>query len=90
MDEIGIDISRQRPKIAGEFLGKVSVRNLFIVCHEAERKCPRMFLGSLERTFWPLDDPVAFKGSPEATLEKFRTVRDDLESKIIERLKVNI
>ena len=79
MDEIGIDIDQQRPKGVGEFLGKVSVRNLFIVCHEAERKCPRMFPGMLARTFWPLDDPAAFKGSPAATLEKFRTTRDELD-----------
>lgn len=86
MEEIGVDISRQRPKSIGEYLGKVTVRNLFIVCHDAEQKCPRIFPGTLERTFWPLDDPANFKGSPDATVETFRSVRNELESRIKEWL----
>jgi len=89
MDEIGIDISQQRPKSVGEYLGKIAVRNLFIVCHEAEQKCPRMFAGMLSRSFWPLDDAVAFVGSPMATLEKFRAIRDELERRIKEWLEAN-
>jgi hypothetical protein len=45
MNEIGIDITQQRPQSVGECLGIVAVRNLFIVCHEAEQKCPRMLPG---------------------------------------------
>jgi arsenate reductase len=89
MHEIGIDISQQRPKGVGEYLGKIAVRNLFIVCHEAEQRCPRTFPGMLSRTFWPLDDPAAFVGSPEATLEKFRSTRDELEQRVKEWLEAN-
>lgn len=87
MDEIGVDISGQRPKSVGEYLGKVAVRHLFIVCHDAEQKCPKMFPGMLGRTFWPMDDPAAFSGSADATLEKFRSIRDELETRIKEWLE---
>lgn len=90
MDEIGIDIRQQRPKSVGEYLGKIAVRNLFIVCHDAEKKCPTIFPGMLGRTFWPVNDPAAFKGSPESTLEKFRAVRDELENRIKEWLEGNL
>ena len=41
----------------------------------------------MNRMFWPFDDPAAFFGSEAATLEKFRTVRDEIESRIKQWLK---
>ena len=89
MDEIGIDINRQHPKGVGEYLGKLAVRYLFIVCQDVEQKCPRMFPGMLNREFWPMDDPAAFFGSPAATFQQFRSVRDELEARIKEWLATN-
>jgi arsenate reductase len=60
----------------------MAVRYLIIVCRGANEKCPRIFPGMLNRLFWPFDDPVAFEGPPAATLEKFRSVRDQIESRI--------
>lgn len=82
MAEKDIDISRQEPKNVGEFLGRFPVRHLIIVCDAANEKCPRIFPGIVNRLFWPFDDPAAFVGTPAATLEKFRTVRDQIESRI--------
>jgi arsenate reductase len=84
MAERGIDISDQRPKGVGEFLGKLPVRHLIIVCEGANESCPRIFPGMMNRHLWPFDDPATFQGSPEATREKFRAVRDEIESKIKE------
>jgi hypothetical protein len=36
----------------------------------------------LNRLFWPIDDPAEFVGSPEATLEKFHAVRNEIEAQI--------
>ena len=82
MREDGVDISRQHPRHLKEFLGKTLVRYLIIVCDGANQSCPRIFPGMSERLFWPFDDPAAFIGSEAATLEKFRTVRDQIRERI--------
>jgi arsenate reductase len=82
MAEKGIDITGSEPKNVSQYLGRLPVRHLVIVCDGANEKCPRIFPGMLNRMFWPFDDPAAFKGSPEATREKFRAIRDEIESRI--------
>lgn len=83
MDEIGIDVSGQHPKGLKEFLGRLPVRYLIIVCDGADESCPRIFPGLVERIFWPFDDPARFEGSPEATLIEFRMVRDEIRDRIV-------
>ena len=63
MAEKGIDISNQEPKNVGQYLGRLAVRHLIIVCSGANEKCPRIFPGMMNRQFWPFDDPAAFVGS---------------------------
>jgi arsenate reductase len=87
MAEKGIDIRQGQPKNVSQFLERLSVRHLVIVCDGANEKCPRVFPGLLNRMFWPFDDPAAFVGSEAATLEKFRDVRDQIESRIKQWLK---
>ncbi len=87
MAEKGIDISHQEPKNVGQYLGRLAVRHLIIVCAGANENCPRIFPGMMNRMFWPFDDPAAFEGSPTATLEKFRTVRDQIATRIKQWLK---
>jgi len=82
MLEDGVDISQQRPRHVQEFLGKLLVRYLIIVCDGANKSCPRVFPGVSEKLFWPFDDPAAFAGSAGATLEKFRAVRDQIKERI--------
>jgi arsenate reductase len=76
--EIGIDISGNRPKDVGTFLGKAPVRHLIIVCADADRRCPSIWPGVASRVQWPIEDPAAFKGDPGGALQKFRDVRDEL------------
>jgi arsenate reductase len=57
------------------------------VCDAANEKCPRIFPGMMNRLFWPFDDPAAFAGTPTATLEKFRAVREQIEARIKNWLK---
>jgi arsenate reductase len=76
MAEIGIDISHHRPKSVGEFLGKVPVLHLLIVCNNANNTCPRTWPGAYTRSHMPFDDPAGFNGSAEETLNEFRRVRD--------------
>lgn len=82
MAEKGIDIGTQTPVDVSSYLGRLAVRHLIIVCDAANERCPRIFPGIMNRLFWPFDDPATFVGSPAATLEKFRTVRDEIETRI--------
>jgi arsenate reductase len=82
MAEVGIDISQQYSKGVKDFLGKMDIRYLIIVCEQAEKTCPKAFPGVLNRMFWPFDDPAAAMGSEEDKLAKFREVRDRIEEQI--------
>ena len=82
MAEVGLDISDQHSKSVIEFLGKIDVRYLIIVCEKAEQTCPKAFPGVLVRMFWPFDDPAAAGASEEEKLTKFRAVRDQIEEQI--------
>jgi arsenate reductase (thioredoxin) len=81
MVEAGIDLAGQYPKSTKEYLGRLPVRHLILVCAQAEKQCPRIFPGAMNRLFWPFDDPAA-EGSEQEGLEKFREVRDQIDHKI--------
>lgn len=87
MAERGIDISDQHPKEVSQFLGQIPVAYLIVVCDGANKSCPRVFPGMKQRLFWPFDDPAQFVGSEPVKLEKFRAVRDQIESKLTEWVK---
>jgi arsenate reductase len=79
MKEVGIDISNQRPKDVGEFVDKVTVRHVLIVCDKANQSCPRIWPGTFSRTFMPFDDPAAATGSEAEKLAVFSRVRDEID-----------
>jgi arsenate reductase len=76
MNEVGIDISEQKPKPLVDYLGRAPVRHLLIVCDKADGSCPRIWPGAITRSYLPFDDPASFDGTPEETLAEFRRVRD--------------
>jgi arsenate reductase (thioredoxin) len=82
MDEIGLDLSGQYSKDVEEYLGRINFGYVITVCGNAEEKCPTTFLGVSHRQHWPLEDPAAFEGSEQATLEKFRETRDQIERRV--------
>ena len=72
LSEIGIDASRHRSKHLREYLGKLPVRYLIVVCGDAEESCPRIWPGMQNRLFWPFADPAAATGTDEEKLAEFR------------------
>jgi len=82
MAERGIDISGQQPKGVDQFLGRLGVRHLIIVCKDAEHKCPRVFPGAVKRCLWPFDAPDAFEESDAERLSRLRRLRDEIDVKI--------
>ena len=82
LEEIGIDGSELRSKGVTEYLGKLPVAHLIIVCGEAAKTCPRIWPGVRHRLFWPFDDPAAVVGSEAEQLRAFRTVRNEIDARI--------
>lgn len=79
MGEAGVDITAHRPRDVADFLGKLPLAHLLIVCDRANASCPRIWPGSLTRTYMPFDDPAEAAGSEEQVLAVFRRVRDEID-----------
>ena len=80
--EIGIDAKEHRSKHLKEYLGKLPISYLIVVCGDADENCPRTWPGVHNRMFWPFDDPAAATGTEEDKLAEFRRVRDQIETKV--------
>ena len=79
--EIGIDISHQRSKAIAEIdeIDRATVDTVITLC--SEEVCP-VYLGTARRLHWPLPDPAGHAESEAASLERFRSVRDELARRI--------
>jgi arsenate reductase len=80
MREVGIDISGQRSKNVGEYVGQ-HFPLVITVCNNAREHCP-IFPGPCLREHWPFDDPADATGSDEERLQVFRRVRDEIGARI--------
>jgi arsenate reductase len=84
MDEIGIDISRQRSKDVTSLLGQ-AIPYVITVCDNARERCP-IFPRTYKFLHWSFDDPAAAVGSHETKMAVFRRVRDEIITRIDEEL----
>lgn len=86
MEEVGISLDGHRSKSVAEYLGRVAVRHIFVVCEIAERNCPRIWPFGGELELWPFDDPAVPMDTEFEQRMKFREVRDGIEQRIREWL----
>ncbi len=82
LQEVGFDLTGKKPKHLRDYLGRVPVQSVIIVCSGANEACPAVWPGAYERLFWPFDDPAAFEGPAEERRARFREVRDAIEEKV--------
>ena len=82
MAEKGFELAAQYSKSVQEYLGKMTFDYLITVCNKAEQDCPIAFPGVRQRLFWPFEDPAAHPGPENEKLEKFRQIRNQIESRI--------
>lgn len=80
MQELGIDISKQRSKSLDEFIGQ-RFDYLITVCDNAKESCPA-FPSWGKRIHWSFDDPAAAAGDAEHCLHIFRCIRDQIKDKM--------
>jgi arsenate reductase len=78
LGEIGIDVAGQRSKPVGE-IDPASIDTVITLC--AEEVCP-VWLGDARRLHWALPDPAGHGEPEEASLARFRAVRDELRRRI--------
>jgi len=83
MQEAGIDIRHQTSKTFEASQAK-KYDLVITLCGNAEERCPALPPG-VSRTHWPLPDPAKANGSPEAVMESFRRVRDEI-GELVRRL----
>ena len=80
MAEVGVDISAQQSKTLERYL-REPFDLVVTVCDDANEACP-VFAGAKERLHWSFPDPSAAAGGYEERHQAFRSVRDDITSRI--------
>ena len=81
MQEIGIDISRQKSKEIDEKL----LREMDIIvtlCGNAEETCP-WTPPNIKRIHWPIKDPVGTVGTEVEIMKEFRRARDEIKERVM-------
>jgi protein-tyrosine-phosphatase len=82
MDEIGLDLSRHRPKSFDQ-LDDAYFDLIISLSPEAQHKAVEMTRSmSCEVEFWPTFDPTIIEGSRDVRLAAYREVRDGLMARI--------
>ena len=78
MNEIGIDITNQKPKLLSNEMLEDSIKTVNMGCIDQET-CPSLFVKDLLE--WNIADP---KGK---TIEEVRKIRDQTKSKVLDLIK---
>jgi arsenate reductase len=55
---------------------------LIVVCAAADRACPTVWPGVLERHFWRIEDPAKCEDTDDDPLDRFREARDVIDERI--------
>jgi len=85
MDEIGIDLSRHRPRDFAA-LDDSSFDVVVSLSPEAQHKAVDLTrTHACEVEYWPTFDPSLVEASREVRLESYRAVRDELQRRILKR-----
>jgi len=83
MDEIGIDVSRHRPKTFDD-LEDTSYDLVISLSPEAQHRAVELTRTmACDVAFWNTFDPTLVEGSREARLDAYRQVRDQIERQIL-------
>lgn len=83
MQEVGIDLSRNRTKSVAEMLQSgQQFAHVITVCDPANaERCP-IFPGATERTHWSFPDPSGLVGSHAEKLDRVREIRTLIQKQV--------
>jgi arsenate reductase len=85
MAERGVDLSGHTSKVVDGLLHE-RWDTLITVCDDANERCP-VVPGIQNRVHWSFEDPSRATGSEAQRLAAFRTVRDQIEARLVEWLR---
>lgn len=84
MKEIGIDISNHYSKSVDDLSPRLIVALDYVITLCAEEVCPTM-VSRAKKLHWPFTDPASKELLSEAqSLERFRTARDGIKTKLLQ------
>ncbi len=84
LQEIGLPIEGLKSKSVDTFAGQPFDLTV-TVCDRAREACP-VLPGVKQTLHWSFDDPADTVGTEEEILDSFRTIRDQIKSRIAEYL----
>jgi protein-tyrosine-phosphatase len=89
MDEVGIDVSKHRPKSFDELddLNFDLIVTLTPQAHHRALELTRTVAADVE--YWPTYDPSLAQGTRDQIMDEYRVVRDALDRRIAERFKLD-
>ena len=83
MNELGIDLSKNYPKMVDQFLGE-PFDYVITVCDNAKETCP-VFIGEVGKQLHiGFEDPADATGTEEEILNTFRRIRDEIKKDFYE------
>jgi len=82
MAEVGVDISRAKPKLVDTYLSH-DWDLVITVCDSAKESCPRFPGPVVEQVHVSFPDPAAAEGSEQERLAVFRCVRDAIRERLL-------
>lgn len=89
MKELGIDISRNKPKNVNLYIND-EWDYVITVCDDANESCP-LFTGKVKhRLHFGFEDPSKFTGTEEQIIDEFRRVRDQIKATFFGFYKENL
>lgn len=84
MEEEDVDLSTHHSKHANQFAAQ-AFDLVVTVCDSAKETCP-VFPGAKETLHWPFPDPADAQGTEDEQLVIFRSVRDQIQARILSYL----
>ena len=79
MHEVGVDISKHKPKLVDIYLNGVW-DYVITVCDNAKETCPVFFGKVKHRMHMGFEDPSHATGTNEHILSEFRRIRDEIKN----------
>ena len=91
MEEVGIDMSRHKPKTFDDFEDETESYDLVIsLSPEAHHRAIELTRwASLEVEYWMTFDPTSIEGSHEVILDAYRQVREHIRQRIQDRFPID-
>lgn len=83
MSEVGIDISKQKPKNVEEFINE-NWDYVITVCDDANENCPIFYGFVKNRLHIGFEDPAKIVGEDKYILNEFRRIRDQIRERFFQ------